>query len=258
MVNEYFLAPNFTTAPPPEGPIKLGSILRNITEFDPLNRQVKTITGTSQSPVHIQDSVEIRLLELHAANVSFRARALGLLGLGAGASIERAKDSNNVISCKHLETHTFNPTDSYIEESMKNKDVKAFMRSSRFRVPVYMVTGLKVARGSSATTSTHRHMSVEQDVSVLPPEASVAVGTSARYSTDSSQGVKWDNSMDFIVAFKVKKIWLGRKDEVKHEAYRKRAVMQDGTSYDDDVPLTLESNDSLTSEEVEQMFKSGG
>lgn len=38
MVKTYILAPNWTTAPPPDGPIKLGHLLDDLTEFVPINR----------------------------------------------------------------------------------------------------------------------------------------------------------------------------------------------------------------------------
>jgi hypothetical protein len=38
MVKTYILALNWTTAPPPKGPIKLGHLLDDLTEFTPLNR----------------------------------------------------------------------------------------------------------------------------------------------------------------------------------------------------------------------------
>ncbi|KAK6702055.1 hypothetical protein SNK04_011961 [Fusarium graminearum] len=227
MVKEYFLAPNYTTAA--EGPIKLGSILRNITEFEPLNQVVETIPATQLYPVDVKEQFEISLHELHSVNLNLKARALGLLGLGTGASIERVKGSNDVISCHRLETLSFNPTDSYIEASMEDSNVKRFMRSSRFRKPIYMVTGLKIARAAFRTSSTNSLVAVEHDTSLLPPGAPVAVGGT------------------------VKKIWLDRKNKVKQGGYRKMAVMQGETSVGKS-PFAIRSDDDLTPGEVEEMF----
>ncbi|CAF3582351.1 hypothetical protein FGSG_05816 [Fusarium graminearum PH-1] len=227
MVKEYFLAPNYTTAA--EGPIKLGSILRNITEFEPLNQVVETIPATQLYPVDVKEQFEISLHELHSVNLNLKARALGLLGLGTGASIERVKGSNDVISCHRLETLSFNPTDSYIEASMEDSNVKRFMRSSRFRKPIYMVTGLKIARAAFRTSSTNSLVAVEHNTSLLPPGAPVAVGGT------------------------VKKIWLDRKNKVKQGGYRKMAVMQGETSVGES-PFAVRSDDDLTPGEVEEMF----
>ncbi|KAH7020204.1 hypothetical protein EDB80DRAFT_561675 [Ilyonectria destructans] len=226
MVKSYFLAPNFTTAPPPEGPIKLGSILRNISEFETLNRTVQAIPVMQLHPVNKQTGFEIFLGQLHSADFGLTAKVLGLLGLGTSASIERTKGSNNLLSCQRLDTFTFDPTESYINESMKDLDVRSFMRSSRFRLPVYMVTGLKVARGASSTSSTSRLVAIGSDTSLVPPGVPVPV----------------------------RKIWLDRKEEVQHKAYIKKAVMQDGTPSSRELSFTVRSDDDLTPEEVDEMF----
>lgn len=251
MVKKYFLAPDFTTAPPPKGPIHLGSILRNLTEFDPLNRIVQTIPKTQLYPVDKKTRFEISLLELHSANSGLRAKALELLGLGANASIERTEGSSSVLSCQQLETFVFNPTDSYINDSLNDPDVRSFMRS---RVPVYMVTGLKVARGASSTSSTSRTVALEADAGLVPSGMPVEVGVRAGYASSIEEGEKWDTSTDFIVAFKVRKIWLDRKDEVKHQEHTKKAVMQDSTPSSREPAFTIRSDDELTPEEVDEMF----
>lgn len=254
MVKSYFLAPNFTTAPPPEGPIKLGSILRNISEFETLNRTVQAIPVMQLHPVNKQTGFEIFLGQLHSADFGLTAKVLGLLGLGTSASIERTKGSNNLLSCQRLDTFTFDPTESYINESMKDLGVRSFMRLSRFRLPVYMVTGLKVARGASSTSSTSRLVAIGSDTSLVPSGVPVPVGIKAGYASSTDEGEKWDASTDFIVAFKVRKICLDRKEEVQHKAYIKKAVMQDGTPSSRELSFTVRSDDDLTPEEVDEMF----
>jgi hypothetical protein len=216
MAKEYFLAPNFTTAPSPEGPIKLGSIIRNINEFEPLNQSHQAIPTTQLSSVYVQESVDISLDELHSGNASLMARALEVLGLA-----QRTEGIDGIISCEHLETQAFNPTLSYIRDSMDDRRVRSFMRSSMFRIPVYMVTGLKVARGASFV----------------------------------SQAESWKGSTDFIVAFKVKKLWIDRNEQVHYQGHTKRAVMADNTPLGDEVTFTLRSDDHLTPEEVDHMLK---
>jgi hypothetical protein len=55
MVKTYILAPNWTTAPPPQGPIKLGHLLDDLTEFTPLNRlNVPDPPKEYVNPVHTQ------------------------------------------------------------------------------------------------------------------------------------------------------------------------------------------------------------
>ncbi|KAF4450006.1 major facilitator superfamily MFS-1 [Fusarium austroafricanum] len=254
MVKEYFLAPNFTTAPPPEGPIKLGSILRNVTEFDPMNIHDLAIPTTQLYPADIKEPFEISLHQLHSSDLSLKARALELLDLGTGASIRHTRGNDSVISCKSLETHAFNPTESYMNQSMQDPGVRVFTHMNWRRLSVYMVTGLKVARGASSTSSTSKVVAMEHDTSLLPSGAPVAVGVKAGYASGMNQGERWDRSTDFILAFKVKKIWLNREDEVQHQPYTKKAVMQDGTAADSEIAFTVHSDDNLTTEEVDKML----
>ncbi|KAJ4012484.1 hypothetical protein NW752_008181 [Fusarium irregulare] len=255
MVKEYFLAPNFTTAPPPEGPIKLGSIIRNINEFEPLNEHDQTIPTTQLSPLDVKNSLDISLDDLHSAHLSLTARALDVLGLGTGTSIQRTKGTNCIISCKHLETQTFNPTSSFIRDSMGDPGVQYYMKSSWFRYPVYMVTGLKVARGASSTSSSSSVVAVEHDTSLLLAGTPASVGMSSGYARNINHMEKWDTSTDFIVAFKVKKVWLDRKDEVNYKGYNKRAVMRDGKPSEGEVTITVWSDDHLTPDEVHEMLE---
>lgn len=96
--------------------------------------------------------------------------------MGANASIERTRGTDDVLSCQHLETITFNPTEPYITEAMKTPEVRSFIRSSRFRVSVYMVTGLKVAGGASLTSSTNKTVAMETDAGLVLPGTPPEVG----------------------------------------------------------------------------------
>ncbi|KAM6534809.1 hypothetical protein FALCPG4_004432 [Fusarium falciforme] len=226
--------------PPPEGPIHLGSILRNLSEFEPLNQTVHTIPETLLCPVDTKTGFEISLSELHAANLDLRARALGLLGVGANASIERTRGTDWVLSCQHLKTITFSPTKSYVTEAMENPDVRSFMRSSRFRVPVYMVTGLKVASSASFTSSARKSVAMETDVGLVPPW--------------NTRREKWYSANDIIVAFKVKKVRIDRHGEVQYQTYNKKAVMLSAASSSREPEETLYWDDDITLEEINDMF----
>ncbi|RSM01784.1 hypothetical protein CEP52_008326 [Fusarium oligoseptatum] len=254
MAKTYFLAPNFSTAPPPKGPIHLGSILRNLTEFKCINRTPMTIPKAQLYPVDIKTEYEVSLRDLHSADFGIAAKVLGLVGLGARASVERTKGSNNVLSCQYLETTTFDVTDSYINDSMKDSRVKAFLRSNKKSVPIYMVTGLKIARGGSLTSSTSRTVALEADAGVVPHGTPLEVGVRAGYASSAEEGEKWGALTDFIAAFQVVKIWQDRKGEVKYQAHNEMAVMQSGTSSTHEPEYTILWDDELTLEEINKMF----
>ncbi|KAJ4176208.1 hypothetical protein NW767_015525 [Fusarium falciforme] len=138
MVKTYILAPNWTTAPPPTGPIKLGHILDDLTEFVPLNRAtIVEIPKSDLNPVDTKHGFSASRSRLVSGELGFFARVLGLVGFGAEAAAYYKKDENDVLSCKKLHTMTFDPTATYIAKSLELPDVKKFMEKSKFKFPLY-------------------------------------------------------------------------------------------------------------------------
>ncbi|KAG5804777.1 hypothetical protein H9Q74_009814 [Fusarium xylarioides] len=149
MVREYFLAPHFNAPAPPRGLIKLGTILSNLGQFYPLNLDhAQPIPDSQLFPVETQDSVDIDILNLHSDHHPLTERALGLVGRGPRAPSRHPEGDHKVISCEHLDTLGFTPTEYYVKDTIENLDDECLKPSSRFKRPVYMVTGLKIARGA--------------------------------------------------------------------------------------------------------------
>jgi hypothetical protein len=49
-----------------------------------------------------------------------------------------------------VETEHFNPTPEYISDCLKLPGVEEYLKASRYRKPVYLITGVKVGKGVSA------------------------------------------------------------------------------------------------------------
>ncbi|PNP80375.1 hypothetical protein FNYG_05974 [Fusarium nygamai] len=239
MVREYFLAPNFTTGPPSRGPIKLGTILANLDEFYPLNQNhLQPIPASQLLPVETQDSVDIDIYDLHTDHHPLTERALGLIGRGPRAPDRRPEGDHMVVSCDHLATLGFNPTESYVKDTIENLDSERHKPSSRFKRPVYMVTGLKIARGAKYSSRVSSRVVVGRDF-VLPRNPLVSLTVSLSHRNESVVESNWSNSDGFIVAFKVVQVWINRKGEVKFKEYNKKAVMEFETSSEEETARTL-------------------
>lgn len=250
MVKTYILAPNWSTAPPPNGPIKLGHVLDDLTEFVPLNRHtVVDIPKNELNPVDRKSGFTNSRSKLVSGELGVFAKVLGLVGVGAGADIFYKKDKNDVLSCKHLETMTFDPTASYITDSMDLPDVKKFMEGCKFKAPVYMVTGLKIGRGGSLKSSSSSDVGVKIEGGLNPPGSPAQVGVKVGYVNSPKEGESWDRSTDFIVAFRVRKIWYHHGD-IKNKAHSEKVVMQDGAAVRSGPTLTLLSGDDIPLEDV--------
>lgn len=157
--------------------------------------------------------------------------------MGASASIEHAKGKSNVLSIQSLETIAFIPTESYIKDAMKD-----------------------LGSETSSTSTTSRAVAIEADVGAVPLGTPLEVGATAGYSRITEEGEGWRTSKnDYIVSFRVRKIWKDRKGRVKHKAHNEMAVMQSAASSsdesdDDESDYDIRWDDELTLEEINEMF----
>lgn len=248
MVKTYILAPNWSTAPPPKGPIHLGHLVDNLTEFVPINRTNKiSIPPTHLNPTDIKSGFTTSRSRLLSGELGIFAKVLGLVGVGGGAEIYCKKDQNDVLSCKTLDTMTFDPSPSYIAESMALSEVQKFMQGAKFKAPIYMITGLKIGKGASLQSSSSKGKGLKIDGGLNPPGSPAQVGGKAGLGVKTAEGESWESSTDFVVAFRVKKIWYER-GEVKSRSHNKNVVMQDGAQKG--VKIALLADDDVGLEDV--------
>ncbi|KAI1054833.1 hypothetical protein LB506_006785 [Fusarium annulatum] len=82
------------------------------------------------------------------------------IGKGRANSVtaESNFDCNNANdvshTCERLDTYSIEPTDNYVKESVKAVAAEAFKRRQR----LFMVTGVKIARGAVGSISSSRHV----------------------------------------------------------------------------------------------------
>jgi hypothetical protein len=50
---------------------------------------------------------------------------------------------------KKIDTEFFQPDKQYIKKSLKADEVGTFMKEEKYKTPVYMITGMKIARGAT-------------------------------------------------------------------------------------------------------------
>jgi hypothetical protein len=75
------------------------------------------------------------------------------------------------------------------------------------RKPVYMVTGLKTAKGPSIKVSqSHSTEAVAEAGAQAPGAVLVEFGPRFRRDTERKLGVEWDRSDDFIIGIRLTKL----------------------------------------------------
>ena len=256
MVKTYILAPNWTTAPPPDGPIKLGHILDDLTEFVPVNRtKIVDIPEEWLNPLDTKTGFKTSRSKLISGELGFAAKVIGLVGVGVGADMSFKRDKNDVLSCSQLITMTFDPTDDYIADSMKLPEVQNFMRGCKFKSPVFMVTGLKIGRGGALQSGGSTNKGVRLEGGIAPPGSPAQLEGKASIQSATKVGQSWNASSPFIVAFRVRKIWYRHSDEhgdIKNKAHKEKVVMQDGAAVRSESAPVLTVDDEVTPSEVSE------
>ncbi|GJN66848.1 hypothetical protein PLIIFM63780_004318 [Purpureocillium lilacinum] len=226
---KYHLVPRYDMAPPPDGRLGLGSILSSIDDAD------HPIVGRSPIPItsgEMREQSVVQATFVSSKQTSSQpgvfAKFLNLMGAEIDFTSERSEET--AYKFDRLETVSFTPTASYLEQTMALDDVRAYMEHSRFKASCYLVTGLKIARGAAVIQKRRRVVLSADMKTALGLPATVGVGPTATQETTESTA--FDGSNDFIFAIRVSKIrsrkssWLGtRSAKLTVEDYTKGALI---------------------------------
>lgn len=228
----YLLAPNFTFRPD-HGPIRLGALVvdpfrphRVLTmiEGEALEARYPPVERFVESDHHFKRSTGFN------AGVAVFARFLEIVG--PRCSVERAKHASFEFAAETLVTQCFvrDPDDSEIRARISEPKVRAVMKAEGFGLaqPVYMVTGLKIARGLAVKRETANLKALTLEASSGPapiPVGTLDVGASINGGTKFDKSVSWRSEEDIVFAYQLLKIelkgWRNKRvnvDEFKHGA----------------------------------------
>jgi len=116
-----------------------------------------------------------------------------------------------------LTTTQFIPKQSYIQKSIDASEaIQRYLAASRYRKPLYLITGIKSAYGcranSSKSLSIGGNLSAELDGTIwsggtVPISGSPGV----EGKKEDKQDMKWEESSDFVFAFRVWKVKVEKK-----------------------------------------------
>ncbi|KAG4438863.1 hypothetical protein IFR05_005652 [Cadophora sp. M221] len=249
----YFLAPDFHLPPPPNGPLSLGSIITS-----PRNPE-RILNKANQTPLPEASIYVSHQREWSSSRGALKENKFGvwtsflqlILGISADFEVHRTHETSEVYKCRDLETAYFHPDKAYIHASLKHPMVKSYMEKSWWRSPVYLVTGLKIARGMSAESEKVRGhggaLSLGVDATLLTGGVPIQGGPQVEITLEKKDGVSWTGSEDFIFAYRLvrikKRLTSGEFTEANYNK---------GALYDTDVSSNSEeaSNQSWLFEEV--------
>ncbi|KAK8004774.1 hypothetical protein PG990_010811 [Apiospora arundinis] len=222
-IKTYLLAPSFTYKP--SGPIQLGNIIANplrpakalstlkfagAAEFDP-NAAIETV---------VEYDYELSQGKGRSVRAGLWAHFLQNV-VGGGVNASRDADSSTTYHIDRLETQYLRelPSEEELRARLSEPRVRAVVTSSYVlgrRAPVYVISGLKIARGLRVTNMKSRTFGggVSVDVPVLPDGVLASVGgeLGAEQRDGETRSFR-SGEEDIIFAYELSVIRLkGRKD----------------------------------------------
>ncbi|KAG5925765.1 hypothetical protein E4U42_003953 [Claviceps africana] len=231
----YFYAPNWDF--PPDGPIKLGNVLMSIKKPD--RALHAAAVPSSFEVVSTKRRVEFSHKKLKTGGFSILMRFLSSFGFG------------------------FVPTTAFLEGCLAAPAVKRYLQSSRYRKPIYIITGLKTVTGAAVRTSKIHgvggNLGAEVDGTIWSGGTVPVRGRPdfAAQIEDTDSAV-WEDDGSFVFAYKVSKVWV-KKEDVVEEEYRKGAMLSAQHVELEDAPLRIVREQSDPEEEgyVKEVVREG-
>ncbi|EFY95077.1 hypothetical protein X797_010478 [Metarhizium robertsii] len=233
MAKTYIPLPNFSTAPPPQGPLDLGHIVKTLSPGDfpaPLNRKSRvTIDADDLQPLDTKHGYRTTRKELLSGNFGVWAQLASVFGVGIEGGVTYERSADDVVTVDRLETSTFIPTQAYIKQALSSPPVQLYLSVTKRAKPVYLITGLKVACGVSLESQRSVTKGARLKLGFAPQGVPADGGPDVGVERMREEGFSFTGSSDFVMAARVEKITVDNKGggEAKTKLYLKGASMED-------------------------------
>ncbi|KAH8742704.1 hypothetical protein F5883DRAFT_513033 [Diaporthe sp. PMI_573] len=217
----FYFAPTWDW--PPEGPIQLGNVLTSIQKPDqPLHRAPLPIASEMFSSEKTE--VEYSKEKLVEGKFSILTKFLSILGVGVDVGANRKNSDDEVYSFNRVQTLQFVPKEDYIQKCIEAENVRRYLDRSRYRKPVYIITGIKIVYGSKAKSHKSRAHGGKLGVAVdgtiwSGGTAPVSVEPGVEANKETKTGTSWEGSSDFVFAFRVRKVHVAKKTQAVDKSY---------------------------------------
>ncbi|KAK5993702.1 hypothetical protein PT974_07138 [Cladobotryum mycophilum] len=220
---------------PPEGPIKLGNVLASIQSPE---RPLCTAPLPNDHEVFSSEKKEVKYskAQFSEGKFSILTTFLKILGLGVEAGADWKKSQQEEFTFERIVTNQFVPRDEYIQRCIEAPAVRRFLDKSRYRKPVYIITGIKVAYGAKAgseqSVAHDGKLALSVDSAVLGGftgnVSALAVEPQVEHKSVASGSTSWQGSSDFVFAYRVTRVRVAKKQRghvIDHDDYTKGAML---------------------------------
>lgn len=246
MSKTYFLV--LTRDTPPSGPIFLGSIIKS-------PRSPELSINGKKSPL-------LSNLEVHESTLTDSSRSLTkngksktgvwaefLNGTGISAEVSGTWDtvSSSTYKFSALITRTISPSLSEIQAIFQEPGLQQTIKDSRFRDNLYMITGIKIARGAEVAIEKikKRGGNLNFGVDWTPFGVPIKVGPDVGIEREIGQGLEEKHTSDFVFAYRLREIRYRRKTVEEQKEYLKGDLMGVGKERSEKALAELEEEAEL-------------
>ncbi|KAF4447207.1 major facilitator superfamily MFS-1 [Fusarium austroafricanum] len=205
----FHLAPRLTIKPPPDGPLHLGTIVDNLTDVEPINETCR-LPLPGKEYKHTAEGFMATKSQLQTGRFGVWAKFV-IQGLGGEVSVSGERSAEDTYRIEKLEETTFTATQEYISKSMNERMVKDFVEGGGWD-PVYMITGLKIARGPAVSKKRGKSSAFKANLGLTQPGGieGLEIGPNIEHESQSSESVEFEKSDDFIYGIRVKRLSFKR------------------------------------------------
>ena len=215
MIPTYHLAPNFSLGPPDKGgELGLGMIcedLKSLGSERPLNTDCHLHINDRDLYCHHKEGFSSTRAQMEKGEYGLWAKFAAQAGIGGELSWATERTANDTYNFKSIDTIYFNPTRDYLHKSMNQPDMQDFVVGSGYK-PVYMITGLKIARSPAVKMKTSRKRILKGEIGLDQPGGiqGLEIGPRFSHSKETHEDISFDESDDFIIGFRVRRLYYKR------------------------------------------------
>ncbi|KAH8600193.1 hypothetical protein B0O99DRAFT_464589, partial [Bisporella sp. PMI_857] len=204
----YHSPPNHSINPlDKKGILQLGSIIVDIDSAEePLTEECHvSIPPTKNIQRSQQRGFTARMSSMRRGDFGVWAKLVGTDGIGGELSYAPERSGEDIYHFRAVDTEYFSPSKDYLRNSMEADVVDMYV--TEHKVPVYMVTGLKTARGPSVWMATGKSDEAKLELGLQQPGGvPIELGPKLDVSREARREMGFEDSDDFIVGIRVKKL----------------------------------------------------
>lgn len=142
--------------------------------------------------------------------------------------------------------------------------MRRFLEKSRYRKPIYIITGVKIVTGAKAKTikskSIEGSLGVDVDGTIWSGGAvPISGGPEISGAMSRKESTSWEGSSDFVLAYRVRKVKVNKLGEVTRDEDYKTGAMLDENSQaamEASIPSPLEID--ISAEDINIGDEDGG